>query len=190
MTVQPVWGMLAHRFWLFAVSGPLVVETYAIRRNNLLNPATRLLGHLLGVSCWHVTTICAQLTHKWLYWLIWYGISVENCVFLYCNYYSWRQAYSRWEEFTFINWQQPKMSRFAEKDQHCSTVYSFSVLCIHLFFFFFFFSCCRVDSIMLVEEGFDVVSVDASDKMLKYALKSRWERRKEPAFDQWGTAFY
>lgn len=40
---------------------------------------------------------------------------------------------------------------------------------------------------MLVEEGFDVVSVDASDKMLKYALKSRWERRKEPAFDQWGT---
>lgn len=39
---------------------------------------------------------------------------------------------------------------------------------------------------MLVEEGFDVVSVDASDKMLKYALKSRWERRKEPAFDQWG----
>lgn len=44
----------------------------------------------------------------------------------------------------------------------------------------------RVDSIMLVEEGFDVMSVDASDKMLKYALKSRWERRKEPAFDQWG----
>lgn len=40
---------------------------------------------------------------------------------------------------------------------------------------------------MLVEEGFDVVSVDASDKMLKYALKSRWERRKEPAFDQWGN---
>lgn len=44
-----------------------------------------------------------------------------------------------------------------------------------------------VDSIMLVEEGFKMVSVDASDKMLKYALKSRWERRKEPAFDQWGT---
>lgn len=44
----------------------------------------------------------------------------------------------------------------------------------------------RVDSIMLVEEGFDVMSVDASDKMLKYALKSRWERRKEPAFDRWG----
>lgn len=41
---------------------------------------------------------------------------------------------------------------------------------------------------MLVEEGFNMVSVDASDKMLKYALKSRWERRKEPAFDQWGTA--
>lgn len=42
---------------------------------------------------------------------------------------------------------------------------------------------------MLVEEGFDVMSVDASDKMLKYALKSRWERRKEPAFDQWGELF-
>lgn len=43
---------------------------------------------------------------------------------------------------------------------------------------------------MLVEEGFNMVSVDASDKMLKYALKSRWERRKEPAFDQWGTPFF
>ncbi|XP_030642590.1 glycine N-methyltransferase isoform X2 [Chanos chanos] len=42
-----------------------------------------------------------------------------------------------------------------------------------------------VDSIMLVEEGFQMMSVDASDKMLKYALKARWERRKEPAFDQW-----
>ncbi|XP_051502256.1 glycine N-methyltransferase [Myxocyprinus asiaticus] len=42
-----------------------------------------------------------------------------------------------------------------------------------------------VDSIMLVEEGFNVVSVDASDKMLKYALKKRWERRKEPSFDNW-----
>ncbi|XP_017546231.1 glycine N-methyltransferase [Pygocentrus nattereri] len=42
-----------------------------------------------------------------------------------------------------------------------------------------------VDSIMLVQEGFKMVSVDASDKMLKYALKERWERRKEAAFDQW-----
>ncbi|XP_029972857.1 glycine N-methyltransferase isoform X2 [Salarias fasciatus] len=42
-----------------------------------------------------------------------------------------------------------------------------------------------VDSIMLVEEGFNMTSVDASDKMLKYALKSRWERRKEQPFDQW-----
>uniref|UniRef100_A0A1A9W732 Glycine N-methyltransferase n=1 Tax=Glossina brevipalpis TaxID=37001 RepID=A0A1A9W732_9MUSC len=42
-----------------------------------------------------------------------------------------------------------------------------------------------VDSIMLLEEGFEVVSVDASDKMLKYALKERWNRRKEPAFDNW-----
>lgn len=39
---------------------------------------------------------------------------------------------------------------------------------------------------MLLEEGFRVVSVDASDKMLKYALKERWDRRKEPAFDNWG----
>lgn len=39
---------------------------------------------------------------------------------------------------------------------------------------------------MLLEEGFKVTSIDASDKMLKYALKTRWERRKEEAFDQWG----
>ncbi|XP_064020724.1 glycine N-methyltransferase isoform X2 [Pogoniulus pusillus] len=43
----------------------------------------------------------------------------------------------------------------------------------------------RVDSIMLLEEGFQVTSVDASDKMLKYALKERWERRKEEPFDRW-----
>jgi len=42
-----------------------------------------------------------------------------------------------------------------------------------------------VDSIMLLEEGFEVVSVDASDKMLKYALSERWDRRKEAAFDKW-----
>ncbi|XP_069677759.1 glycine N-methyltransferase [Periplaneta americana] len=42
-----------------------------------------------------------------------------------------------------------------------------------------------IDSIMLLEEGFEVTSVDASDKMLKYALKSRWNRRKEEAFDNW-----
>lgn len=41
---------------------------------------------------------------------------------------------------------------------------------------------------MLVEEGFSVMSVDASDKMLKYALKERWNRRREPAFDRWGTS--
>lgn len=40
---------------------------------------------------------------------------------------------------------------------------------------------------MLLEEGFEVVSVDASDKMLKYALKARWNRRTEPAFDKWGS---
>jgi glycine N-methyltransferase len=48
----------------------------------------------------------------------------------------------------------------------------------------FFF--CSVDSLMLVEEGFEVVSIDASDKMLKYALKERWNRRREPNFDAWG----
>nr|CAD7458415.1 unnamed protein product [Timema tahoe] len=42
-----------------------------------------------------------------------------------------------------------------------------------------------IDSIMLLEEGFKVTSLDASDKMLKYALKSRWERRREKAFDEW-----
>ena len=54
-----------------------------------------------------------------------------------------------------------------------------------------FFTACRslyngrIDSVMLVEEGFDVVSTDASDRMLKYALRQRWKRRKEPAFDKW-----
>lgn len=43
-----------------------------------------------------------------------------------------------------------------------------------------------VDSVLLLEEGFSVASCDASDKMLKYALKTRWERRKEEAFDKWG----
>lgn len=43
-----------------------------------------------------------------------------------------------------------------------------------------------VDSIMLLEEGFQMTSVDLSDKMLKYALKTRWRRRKEAAFDNWG----
>ncbi|XP_067011575.1 glycine N-methyltransferase [Anabrus simplex] len=42
-----------------------------------------------------------------------------------------------------------------------------------------------IDSILLLEEGFEVVSIDASDKMLKYALKARWNRRKEPMFDKW-----
>ena len=43
-----------------------------------------------------------------------------------------------------------------------------------------------VDSILLLEEGFEVVSIDASDKMLKYALRERWARRKEASFDKWG----
>ena len=39
---------------------------------------------------------------------------------------------------------------------------------------------------MLLEEGFNVTSVDASDKMLKQAHKTRWNRRKEDKFDEWG----
>ena len=39
---------------------------------------------------------------------------------------------------------------------------------------------------MLLESGFNVTSSDASDKMLKYALKERWNRRKETVYDQWG----
>ncbi|EDO33266.1 predicted protein [Nematostella vectensis] len=42
-----------------------------------------------------------------------------------------------------------------------------------------------VDSIMLLENGFCVTSVDASDKMLKDALRIRWNRRKEEPFDKW-----
>lgn len=38
---------------------------------------------------------------------------------------------------------------------------------------------------MLLEEGFDVVSTDGSDKMLKYAFEVRWNRRKEAAFENW-----
>ena len=40
---------------------------------------------------------------------------------------------------------------------------------------------------MLLEEGFTVTSVDASDKMLKQAHKTRWNRRKEEKFDEWGN---
>ena len=39
---------------------------------------------------------------------------------------------------------------------------------------------------MLLEDGFQMTSVDLSDKMLKYALKTRWQRRKEAPFDNWG----
>ena len=44
-----------------------------------------------------------------------------------------------------------------------------------------------IDSVMLREDGFQVTSVDGSDKMLKHALKERWERRKERngLFDKW-----
>jgi glycine N-methyltransferase len=42
-----------------------------------------------------------------------------------------------------------------------------------------------VDSVMLLEDGFELISSDASDKMLKTAYKTRWDRRKEDAFDKW-----
>jgi len=42
-----------------------------------------------------------------------------------------------------------------------------------------------IDSVMLLEEGFQMTSSDASDKMLKGAHKTRWERRKEPCFEDW-----
>merc|ERR1712020_466793 len=47
-----------------------------------------------------------------------------------------------------------------------------------------------VDSVMLIEEmgqipAFSLTSCDYSDKMLKYALKLRWERRREQAFFDW-----
>merc|ERR1711942_117368 len=42
-----------------------------------------------------------------------------------------------------------------------------------------------VDSVMLIEEGYSLTSSDASDKMLKTAYKTRWDRRREPAFFDW-----
>lgn len=42
-----------------------------------------------------------------------------------------------------------------------------------------------IDSVMLLEEGFEVVSVDASDKMIMVAFRERWSRRKEESFDKW-----
>ena len=40
---------------------------------------------------------------------------------------------------------------------------------------------------MLLEEGFEVQSADISDKMLKQAYQTRWNRRKEEIFDHWGN---
>ena len=40
---------------------------------------------------------------------------------------------------------------------------------------------------MLLEEGFEVQSADISDKMLKQAYQTRWNRRKEEIFDRWGN---
>ncbi|KAG8175675.1 hypothetical protein JTE90_017396 [Oedothorax gibbosus] len=42
-----------------------------------------------------------------------------------------------------------------------------------------------IDSIMLLERGFKVTSVDASQGMVHMVLKKRWDRRKEKAFDEW-----
>ena len=47
---------------------------------------------------------------------------------------------------------------------------------------------CRVDSVMLLEEGFEVQSADISDKMLKQAYQTRWNRRREGIFDRWGKS--
>ena len=48
----------------------------------------------------------------------------------------------------------------------------------------------RVDSVMLLEEGFEVQSADISDKMLKQAYETRWDRRKEDIFDRWGKSVF
>ena len=48
----------------------------------------------------------------------------------------------------------------------------------------------RIDSMMLLDEGFKVVSIDASDKMLKHALKARWEKRKDDRYDEWGVYLF
>ncbi len=45
-----------------------------------------------------------------------------------------------------------------------------------------------IDSVMLLEEGFRLTSCDGCDKMVLKACRVRWERRKEPAFDDWGIA--
>ena len=43
---------------------------------------------------------------------------------------------------------------------------------------------------MLLEEGFEVQSADISDKMLKQAYETRWDRRKEDIFDRWGKSYF
>ena len=52
--------------------------------------------------------------------------------------------------------------------------------------------CCqhRLDSVLLIEEGFNVMSVDASEQMLKYAFSEKWKRREESAFDHWSKIFF
>ncbi|XP_071802665.1 glycine N-methyltransferase-like [Asterias amurensis] len=42
-----------------------------------------------------------------------------------------------------------------------------------------------IDSVMLLEQGFHVMSCDASDKMILHAFRERWARRKEEMFDSW-----
>ncbi|XP_072024500.1 glycine N-methyltransferase-like [Amphiura filiformis] len=42
-----------------------------------------------------------------------------------------------------------------------------------------------IDSVMLLKEGFKVMSCDLSDKMVMHAFRERWARRKEAAFDEW-----
>ncbi|XP_074655110.1 glycine N-methyltransferase-like [Tubulanus polymorphus] len=42
-----------------------------------------------------------------------------------------------------------------------------------------------IDSVMLINQGFQVTSTDYSDQMLKYAFKRRWTNRKDERFENW-----
>lgn len=103
----------------------------------------------------------------------------------------WRHRKQNENRGIICNAIQLSMLTFNPADDLMCT-FSFSLF---LFLFCLLLSMCavrksdRIDSTMLVEEGFEVVSVDASDKMLKYALKERWNRRKEPGFDNWSRFF-
>ncbi|KAI0221172.1 Glycine N-methyltransferase [Lamellibrachia satsuma] len=44
-----------------------------------------------------------------------------------------------------------------------------------------------IDSIQLLEEGYTVVSVDASEPMVAQARNERQRRQNDPAFNDWGN---